>query len=52
MAGDKDAYISGGARLYEEAIPFVEKMYITEIDCEIQRDTYFPYFNENEFEKR
>ena len=25
MAGDRNIYISGGARLYEEALPFAEK---------------------------
>lgn len=29
----------------------MEKMYITEIDCEIAGDTYFPSFDENQFEK-
>ncbi len=51
MAGDRDMYISGGARLYEEALPLVEKMYITEIDAEIEGDTYFPVFDETLFEK-
>lgn len=51
MAGDKDIYISGGARIYEEAMPLVEKMYITEIDLNIEGDTYFPDFNKSEFEK-
>ncbi len=51
LAGDKDVYISGGARLYEEALPLVEKMYITEIDLEIEGDTYFPAFKEEEFVK-
>lgn len=51
LAGDRDVYISGGAKLYEEALPLVEKMYITEIDCDIEGDTYFPPFDENEFTK-
>ena len=51
LAGDKDIYISGGARLYEEALPLVEKMYITEIDCDIEGDTFFPAFNKTEFVK-
>ena len=51
MAGDRDIYISGGARVYEEALPFVEKMYITEIDLKVEGDTYFPKFDENEFFK-
>ena len=49
MAGDRDIYISGGARLYEEALPLVEKMYITEIACEVEGDTFFPTFNKDEF---
>lgn len=51
IAGDKDIYISGGARLYEEALPLVEKMYITEIDCDIEGDTYFPPFDKEQFVK-
>lgn len=52
MAGDRKVYISGGAGLYKEALPLVEKMYITEIDCEIEGDTYFPEFDENQFDKQ
>ena len=51
LAGDRDVYISGGARLYEEVLPTVEKMYITEIDCEIEGDTYFPTFDKEQFIK-
>lgn len=51
LAGDKDIYISGGAGLYKEALQIVDKMYITEIDLEIDGDTYFPEFNEEKFIK-
>lgn len=51
LAGDKDIYISGGAKLYEEALPFVEKMYITEIDKALEGDTYFPRFDERLYVK-
>ena len=51
LAGNKDVYIAGGAKLYEEAMDIVDKMYITEIDAEIEGDTYFPYFDKNQFEK-
>ncbi|MBQ8327068.1 MAG: dihydrofolate reductase [Lachnospiraceae bacterium] len=51
LAGDRDIFISGGARIYEEALPLVEKMYITEIDCEIEGDTYFPVFDKEQFIK-
>ncbi len=51
LAGDRNIYISGGARLYEEALNLVEKMYITEIDAEIEGDTHFPVFDEALYEK-
>ena len=51
LAGNIDVFISGGARLYEEALPIVEKMYITEIDKNIDGDTYFPQFAEEDFKK-
>lgn len=51
MAGDKDIYISGGSKVYEEALPIVEKMYITEVDITVEGDTYFPEFDESKFIK-
>lgn len=51
LAGNRNIYISGGAKLYEEALPLVEKMYITEIDCDIEGDTYFPPFDSEQFVK-
>lgn len=51
MAGHKDIYISGGSGVYEEALPMVEKMYITEIDITVEGDTYFPVFDESKFTK-
>lgn len=46
---NKDVYISGGAGLYREAIDIVDKMFITEIDAEIDGDTFFPEFEEKDF---
>lgn len=49
IAGDREVYISGGARLYDEAIALVDRMYITEIDAKIEGDTFFPAFDNNLF---
>ncbi len=48
---EKDVFIAGGERIYREVLPFVERMYITKIDKEIEGDAYFPDFEEGEFEK-
>lgn len=47
----KDVFVSGGEKLYEEALSFVHRMYITEIEKVIEGDKYFPIFNEDAFEK-
>lgn len=48
---DKDIFIAGGYGLYKEAIPLVNKMYITEIDMIIEEgDVFFPEFDAKEFD--
>jgi dihydrofolate reductase len=44
-------YETGGSGLYKEAISIVDKMFITEIETEIEGDTYFPKFDERNFIK-
>ena len=52
MAGEQNVYISGGYGLYKEAIPFVDVMYITEVQTTIEDgDVFFPEFDENDFDK-
>ncbi len=49
-----DLFIAGGRRLYEEAIPLVDRMYITEVDMEVPVDestVFFPDFDESRFRK-
>ncbi|MBR6222039.1 MAG: dihydrofolate reductase [Lachnospiraceae bacterium] len=48
---DKNIYISGGAGVYRAAMDLVDVMYITEIDAEIEGDTFFPEFDESAFTK-
>ena len=47
---DKEIFIIGGERLYEEALSYVDRMYITEVDKYVEGDTYFPEFNINDFD--
>lgn len=51
LAGDANIYISGGYGLYKEAMPLVEKMYITEVDTVVEDgDVFFPEFNVEDFD--
>lgn len=51
--GEPDIYISGGYGLYKEAVAFVDKMYITEVDTVVEDgDVFFPEFDAEVFEKK
>jgi len=39
---DKEIFITGGAQIYELALPQVERIYLTRIHCELDGDTFFP----------
>ena len=50
-SGAAELVIGGGANVYEQAMDKVTRMYITEVDCEIEGDTFFPEFDEGEWEE-
>ncbi len=44
-AGNADvAFIIGGADLYHQALPFADRIYLTEIDEDFDGDAFFPAF--------
>ncbi len=47
----ENIYLSGGAGIYKEGIELADKLFITEIDKEIEGDTYFPDFDESKYIK-
>lgn len=51
LSAGEDVYISGGSRLYEEALPLADVLYLTEIEKKIEGDTYFPEFDESRYHK-
>ncbi len=42
MNPEKEYFVIGGGRLFEQVLPFADRMYITLIDEAFQGDTYFP----------
>lgn len=48
--GSEEIHIGGGAELYKEALPLIDKLYLTLIDAEGEADTFFPPY-EKEFTK-
>ena len=51
LANSEEVFIIGGQQLYEEAITIADTLYITEIDIEVEGDTFFPEFDENNYVK-
>lgn len=41
-AGETEAFIIGGGQIYTQAIPYLDKIYLTEVMTELPGDTYFP----------
>ena len=50
-ADDPSCFLCGGARIYQEGLPLVQTMYITEVDLVIEGDTVFPDFNLEDFDE-
>jgi dihydrofolate reductase len=46
----EDIFIIGGGEIYEKSIVFADRLYVTEIDCEIDADTWFPEIDLNLWE--
>ena len=41
-AGEEEAFIIGGATLYEQGLPLADRLYITEVDAAPEGDVFFP----------
>ena len=46
---EKEVKIIGGANLFEQLLPDVSKLYITHVEGKFEGDTYFPYYDENDW---
>ncbi|QFT89298.1 Dihydrofolate reductase [Bacillus sp. THAF10] len=47
---NNEIFVIGGAKVFEEALPHADFLYLTYIDEEFEGDTYFPPLNEKEWE--
>lgn len=49
-AKDTEPFIIGGGKIYEQALPFVDRIYLTKIHHSFEGDTFFPEINMDEWE--
>ena len=46
---DSEPFIIGGGKIYEQALPLVDRIYLTQIHHSFEGDTYFPELDMNEW---
>ncbi|GAB1258500.1 type 3 dihydrofolate reductase [Aurantivibrio plasticivorans] len=49
IEGREEVMVIGGAQIYKEALPLVQRMYLTRIDAQFDGDAFFPDFNNDEW---
>lgn len=50
LAKEEEVFVIGGGIIYEQVIPYADRLYITRIDADFKGDTYFPQFSEAEWQ--
>jgi dihydrofolate reductase len=45
----EEIIIFGGEQIFKQALPLVQRMYLTIIQCELEGDAFFPVWNDNEW---
>lgn len=48
----KHIFFAGGERIYRDALPFAEKIFLTELESEFAGDVFFPLFDKGAFVSR
>ncbi|HET7832050.1 MAG TPA: dihydrofolate reductase [Gallionella sp.] len=49
--GDEEIFIIGGGELFAQTLPLADKLYITEIQQDVEGDTHFPEFDKTEWQE-
>ena len=52
-AGDADEVcVIGGTTLFEESLPIADRMHYTEVEADVEGDTFFPPFDRGQWQER
>ena len=47
--GEEEAFIVGGAKVYEQSIELWDKLYLTKVDVDVEGDVFFPEIDFSEW---
>jgi dihydrofolate reductase len=50
--GESEVFVCGGAEIYNQSIALADWLYLTFVDSEVVADTFFPKFDEQEWQER
>jgi dihydrofolate reductase len=50
LAEGKNVFVIGGAEIYSLSLPFLDEVWLTEIDSDFEGDVFFPLYREGRFE--
>ena len=51
LDGEAHVFVIGGGELYAEALPLADELLLTEIDAEMDGDTFFPSWERTSFDE-
>lgn len=51
MVGSEECFVMGGAAIYEQFLPFAERLFVTWVHANFEADVYFPKIDESIFRK-
>ncbi len=49
IEGIEEVMVMGGGEIYRQALPYADRLYLTEVHAEIEGDAYFPAFDRNQW---
>jgi len=49
--GEGELFIIGGSEIYKLAMPFADKLYLTEIEADVEGDTFFPFYKKESWQE-
>jgi len=50
--GESEVFVCGGAEIYAQSLARADRLYLTLVDAEVAADTFFPTFDEQDWQER
>jgi dihydrofolate reductase len=49
--GSDEAMVIGGAQIYQQALSYADRLYLTEVHANVEGDAYFPEFDRSQWQE-